>query len=210
MLRAFLKRLNQRCLESSNGERGLILDPEMEKAIQLVSKYANNDPNFKKGGKDYSLRKGLWIGGNFGSGKTQLIKTFKDAKKSFGVSVGFQTCVDMNMAFLKKDEFNNQVARFDGIKTFANKFDKTQRIFDDLGEEETQILDFGNKICIMSHILSERYKGFNQGTLTHITTNLSLEQIRKEYGGRIESRINEMFNVIILGSKADSPDYRKI
>lgn len=147
--------------------------------------------------------------GNFGSGKTQLMETYREMMKKAGINVGLQSCNDMNMRFLKKDEFTNKIASYDGIKIFTNKFDETERIFDDLGEEETTIMEYGNKICIMAHIISERYKGVKNGCITHITTNLSKRQISDVYGGRIESRINEMFNLIILGGKSDSKDYRK-
>jgi len=201
--------LNTLSLKNSRHKRSFVLDNETTKAVELISQYANNEIEFEKT-KNFSLNKGIWICGNFGSGKTQLLIAYKELKKLMNVNVGFQTCADMNMKFLKKDEFNNSIARFDGIKTFMNKFDTVERIFDDLGEEETNIMDFGNKVCIMAHILSERYKGLNNGVKTHITTNLSMEQISNTYGGRIESRISEMFNVITLGSKADSTDYRKV
>ena len=94
------------------------------------------------------------------------------------------------------------------LQTFQNKSDKVERIFDDLGEEETTVKHFGNKICIMGTILSERYKGFPD-VKTHITTNVSREQLPDLYGGRIDSRVYEMFNMILLGASSDSIDHRK-
>jgi len=204
---SFVKILNGYCLKNSHGKKGLILDNETEKAIELICQYFNREPEFEENG--YSFYKGLWLAGNFGTGKTQMLQAYRDLKKIKNETVGFQSCVDMNMKFVKKDEFTNQIARFDGIKVFANKFDTTERIFDDLGEEETTVLDFGNKVCIMAHIVSERYKGLKTGCITHITTNLTRGEISNIYGGRIESRINEMFNIINLGSSIDSVDYRK-
>ena len=205
----FIGRLNEHCLSSSNGLRGLILDKESEFVIEKVCQYLNNEKDFESE-EGFSLKKGLMIAGNFGSGKTQLMKTYKDVKSMLKMKVGFQSCVDMNMRFLKKDEFTNKTERFDGIKTFSNKFDSQERIFDDLGEEETTVLDYGNRVCVMAHILSERYKGLKEGCITHVTTNLTKEQIGKVYGGRIESRMFEMFNILNLGSTAESVDYRKI
>lgn len=138
-----------------------------------------------------------------------MMLAYQELRKYKGERVVFATCSEMNQKFLKHDEFNNQIARFTGIKHFANKYDKMERIFDDLGEEETTVIDYGNKICIMAHILSERYKGMHNGCITHITTNLTRSQISEVYGGRIESRINEMFNIINLGSSIDAKDYRK-
>jgi len=203
----FISILNGLCLENSKGKRGLILDTETENVIELICQYFNRESKFEDAG--YSFDKGLWLAGNFGTGKTQMLMAYKDLKKFNNETVGYQSCVDMNVKFIKKDEFTNQTQRFDGIKTFSNKFDTVERIFDDLGEEETTVMDFGNKVCIMAHIISERYKGLKNGCVTHITTNLTRKQITEIYGGRIESRINEMFNVIYLGKDINSTDYRK-
>ncbi len=147
----------------------LKVNSEMEKVINLIVQYANSDLSFEKN-DGFSLDKGLWICGNFGSGKTLLIEAYKEFMRRMNVNVGFQTCSDMNMRFIQKNEITGNIAKFDGIKTFSNRFDKVERIFDDLGEEETYVMDFGNKVCIMAHILSERYKGKIEGVKTHITT----------------------------------------
>lgn len=199
--------LNRMTIEASNGKRQLILDPETANAIEIICQYANQEPEFEKDGR--SFKKGLWICGNFGSGKTQIMKAYKELQQKLGKVVGLQTCGDMNARFLKRDEMNREPARYEGIKTFSNPFDQVERIFDDLGEEETTVVDYGNRISVMAHILNERYKGLTNGTITHVTTNLSMAQVQEKYGGRIESRISEMFNILKLGSKSTSPDYRK-
>jgi len=187
----------------SHGKQGLIMDSETENAINVICMYINKEVELEDLG--YSLHKGLWLCGNFGTGKTQMILAYREMIKD----CGFVSCNDMNMRFIKVDEFNGKVQRFEGIKHFANQRDMKEKIFDDLGEEETTVMDYGNKICVMAHIISERYKGLKDGCITHVTTNLSRSQISEIYGGRIESRMNEMFNVITIGSKIDSIDYRK-
>lgn len=199
--------LNRMTLEASHGKRKFMMDPETKEAIELVCQYANREPEYENSGRD--LNKGLWICGNFGSGKTQLIKAYRELKVAMGTKVGIQTCGSMNERFLKRDEMNRDPARYEGIKIFVNPTDKVERIFDDLGEEETTVVDFGNRISIMAHILNERYKWKQNGVITHITTNLTMDQVQDRYGGRIESRIAEVFNIMKLGSKSTSPDYRK-
>ena len=39
----------------------------------------------------------------------------------------------------------------------------------------------------------------SKGTITHITSNLTLSGIKKRYGPRVEDRFIEMFNIIELG-----------
>ena len=200
-----LEILNRMTMEESHGKRKLILDPETKNAIELICQYANQEPEYEKDGRD--LNKGLWICGNFGSGKTQLIKAYRELKGLMNTTVGIQTCGSMNERFMKRDETNREPARYQGIKAFTNPQDEVERIFDDLGEEEPTVVDFGNRISIMAHILNERYKFKLR---THVTTNLTMDQVQQTYGGRIESRIAETFNIIKLGSKTTSTDYRKL
>jgi len=204
----YIQVLNQLILERSGGVKGLVLNEEIKTAINLICQYLNHEPEFINN-EGFNFNKGLWLYGAFGSGKTQLIKAYRTSKKIlFRETVGFKTCVQMNEAFKRIDKFLNEPQRYNGIDAFANKFDTKERIFDDLGAEEITINDFGNKLCIMEHILSERSKGFPK-VKTHITTNLSMNQISSDYGGRIDSRSYEMFNFILLGKGVDSIDHRK-
>ena len=68
--------------------------------------------------------------------------------------------------------------------------------FDDLGTEQ-QIKHFGNDCNVMVEILITRYEEFiSNGSITHITTNLSASEIEKAYGNRVRSRLRQMFNLI--------------
>ena len=193
----------------SEGLNTLVINDEMKKAINVVCQYMNREPGFLDN-EGFKFRKGLWLYGRFGSGKTVLMLTYKRVRESlFKTKCGFKTCVEMNEAFLKMDVYINRIAGEDGIKTFKNRQDTIERIFDDLGEEEITINNFGNKYCVMGSILSERHKGFPK-VKTHITTNLRRDQVGELYGGRIDSRMYEMFNFILLGAKADSIDHRKL
>lgn len=195
------------CLSKSFGKTGFQFDKENEIVVELLCQYINKEIAFEKDGR--SLNKGIWLYGNFGSGKTLMMEAFLVMKKKCGDPIGIQTCNDINMRFTEVDKFTGKAQKFEAVKVFANKHDKVERIFDDLGEEEITLNDYGNKICLMAYILGERYKGFGNGVVTHITTNLTKEEVANDYGGRIESRTMEMFNFIKLGSSVDSIDYRK-
>lgn len=179
----------------------------MSSAINTVCEYLNNEPQFLD--KGFSFNKGLWIYGAFGSGKTNLMLAYRKARLILDKQiVGFKTCVQMNEVFTKIDTETNKQAGIISLNPYANRFDEKEKIFDDLGEEETTVVNYGNRFCVMQHILSERYKGY-PNVKTHITTNLTKSQISSDYGGRIDSRAYEMFNFIVLGSRVDSKDYRK-
>lgn len=121
---------------------------------------------------------------------------------------GFITCEDLAQRFRKYNHDLKKIGGYEAVKIFANKHDKVERIFDDIGEEK-EILDFGNRIDIVSYVFKEREKGIPNGVITHGTTNLSIPEIQERYDGRIESRIHTLFNVLYLGKNADSIDYRK-
>jgi len=189
--------------------RTLQINDETKRAINLICQYMNNEQQFLEN-EGFTFNKGLWLYGAFGSGKTVLMLTYREVKRIlFRETVGFKTCVQMNEAFLHFDKDAGKINGELGIQTFTNKHDKVERIFDDLGEEETTVQNFGNKFCVMGKILTERYKGF-PNTTTHITTNLSRTKLPEYYGGRVDSRVYEMFNLIVLGKSRDSIDHRKL
>ncbi len=209
----FLKTLNELHLESSNGKRGLVLDEETEKCVELICQYICREHRFEDSEHLFSFNKGILLMGNFGSGKTQIMRSYRITVNTIhgnSQKVGITSCESLNKAFLKKDEYTNQREGFAALEKYCSlPFTGKELIFDDLGSEETTIMDYGNKICVMAHVLSERYNLHNKGMITHLTTNENSKDIESKYGGRITSRIFEMFNVIKLGAKIDSVDYRK-
>lgn len=51
------------------------------------------------------------------------------------------------------------------------------------------------------------WRNYNQGTQTHITTNLSATEIEAFYGNRVRSRLREMFNRIAFPKDAPAKRY---
>jgi len=77
-------------------------------------------------------------------------------------------------------------------------------MFDDLGKETVanNIFIYG-KEEIFTRILETRYNQFiNKGIKTHITSNLSIHEIKKRYGLRLENRFYEMFNFLELNGES--------
>ena len=74
---------------------------------------------------------------------------------------------------------------------------------DDLGEEETALMNYGNRITPVIDLLSYRYCRM---LFTMVTTNLTPAQIRATYGDRIADRFNEM--MLILPYR--SPSFRTL
>ena len=206
----FISILNQLCLRNTHGKRGLILNDQLEEVLAFLIPYANREIE-KLEELGYSYNKGIYFAGNVGSGKTMLMEAYKLFLGTRGIKMGFHYCADMVKAFRNVDKFTNQQDAFAGIDKFANKFDELQRGFDDLGDEDATVNYYGDRIGVMTYILSARHKGIPQGlSKTHLTTNLSSKEIDERYGGRINSRLYEMFNIIQLGVGSDSIDNRKL
>ena len=211
----FLSRLNYQSLQNSFGKHGFELNEENTKVVELVCQYLNNEPEFEnnqdKNGVNYSLNRGLWIYGRCGSGKTEIVKAYRDLKKKlFQEAVGFKTCVDMNIAYQRIDVDTNKPEKLMGISKYLWNLNPSEKIFDDLGAEETTLKDYGNPFSVMPYIFGERHKGSKKRCITHVTTNLTPKQVGELYGDRIDSRSYEMFNMIVLGKNTESIDYRKI
>lgn len=137
------------------------------------------------------------------------MQAYADIKKRLGVRVGFIACNDLNVKYMENDPFTGKQKKYEGINSFTAKKSTAEWIFDDLGEEEVTINDYGNKISIMAYIFGERYKNRATGGLSHVTTNLDIDEVEHDYGGRIGSRTFEIFNMIKLGCTEQSVDYRK-
>lgn len=204
-----MERIDYYCLLNSDNKRNLILDKETLNAVNNISLYIARDKRFEKNG--FSLKKGLWIYGNFGSGKSQIMESYMDIKNFLKEKCTMTSCEDMNRKFLDVDKYSGKAQGYGGISKLASQYDiGVERIFDDLGEEEVSINNFGNKVSVMAYTLKERHKGRRNGVVTHITTNLTEKQVKEDYGERCYSRTKESFNFIPLGSKANSVDYRKM
>ena len=79
---------------------------------------------------------------------------------------------------------------------------------DDIGTEDVKV-NYGNRKSVIGDIIEQRYSIIekledpdniknNCGDLLHATTNLSSPQLVEYYGGRVTSRMREIFNFIEL------------
>ena len=81
-----------------------------------------------------------------------------------------------------------------------------ERLFflDDVGTEPREIRDFGNPDSVFNEVIFARYAGNHDDKKqfpTILTTNLTFEQMRTDYGERVFSRLTEMFDRLVVGGK---------
>lgn len=150
------------------------------------------------------LKKGLLIMGNYGNGKTSVMRALE---KSF---------IGTNIAF-KGYSANELVLMYEGCETPFAKADFTKRImhsgtryFDDVLTER-QANNYG-KANLLKDVIEERY---SRRLRTYISCNYpdhaigniekGLEQFGEKYGSRVYDRLFDMFNIVEFTGKS----YRK-
>lgn len=153
-------------------------DSENEKFLENIVNY------FFIGETTLDRNKGLMIRGSFGVGKTIILKIIQKMLQH-----------DKKFAY---NPANDVVAKYNigGDEAIAVYKQKKERLFDDFGAEEIG-KHFGNNVEVFQKIIYSRYDLLKyQHIRTHLTTNLSNEQIAEKYGERAYDRLKDMFNVI--------------
>lgn len=148
------------------------------------------------GNSEYNISKGLFIHGKTGTGKTVLANVFNIFNGVYNPPKNFRIM----------DASEIPIAFEIGGMLEVNRLLKGNCLLDDFGSERIEAVYYGTRAEPMKEFLIQRYKMFIQeGKLTHIITNFTMEYIKEMYGSRIESRFFEMFNDVVL----DGKDLRK-
>lgn len=140
------------------------------------------------------INKGLLISGPVGCGKTTLMNLMP---KSTRHKINYEMIPTRNIV----NNFNEV-----GFEVLEKYKDTKDYCFDDLGLEPTGC--HNTKDCnVMEEILLSRYDLFKtKNVKTHITTNLSVEELEARYGSQLIRGLGEMFNLI--GFAKSSKDKR--
>lgn len=190
----YLAHFSGKVLESQG--KSFVIDDANRPYIYFLTLYFSRDERVKKWLSsdnhrlinDFSFEKGLLLAGSYGLGKSLMLKAASNSHIP-GNRFGFTT--------------TNQTVQYyetEGPK-FLNSFFKGNRCFDDFGTE-SKAWHYGKQVDIFKTILEERYNHFLDGDCkTHLSTNLTIDEIGKRYGDRVESRLYEMFNIVILTGK---------
>lgn len=187
---------------------GFVIDDHNRAIVKLLCLYFSEDPEFEKDGR--KLSKGILLFGGVGVGKTHLLTLFRNNQKQ---SYQVVTCQDVEGLYAKNGPDTHPQTGAPGLRKFfgfvplqgTNMYGQEGLgyLFDDLGQEITNTKYFGTERNVMHEVLTQRYKN-NLHTATHLTTNLSGEQIKNLYGERVADRMVEMFNIISFNENAPS------
>lgn len=173
--------------------------------------YFSGDKRFEN--NDFKLNRGLLIFGGVGVGKTTLLQMFR---RNQAFSYRLISCRDIENEYgVDGPEAISRYTENYPVATNSNPFGALEigYCFDDLGTENAVTKHFGNSKNVMADIILNRYDRIKQMTepgktpdfrSTHITTNLSADELFNLYGTRVNDRIAEMFNLIKFDKDAKS------
>lgn len=144
---------------------------------------------------DYN--KGFCFYGDLGLGKSMTLQALRQYRN--GLVSRYES---------KKEDFRMKGTWLKAASELANIFsvdgqpalvkyttDEINLIIDELGREPRPAKYYGTELNVIQFVLQLRYD-HRRDSVTHITTNLKLEDIAQKYGAYIADRCLEMFNFI--------------
>lgn len=157
-----------------------------------------------------SIKKGLLIPGVYGCGKTWMMQLFsRQTRLSFEVvrakviSQEFLEATDKKIpeVYMRPYRCNWDEEQMPSDVNYPSDEVFNQKLLglciDDLGSEGVKN-SYGNKSNVIGDIIEARYAAGYTGVFLHGTTNLTADQLKEFYGGRVASRMKEIFNWIVL------------
>lgn len=175
--------------------RNFIVDESNKSFLDIFCKYFAQDPVFETQHKG-ELRKGLFVYGSNGTGKTSCFEIMQNVSKIYNIN---QVWISIVYTHKVVELFNlSESGKTDYV---IQNYSKGKCMFDDLGTEK-EASNYG-KENLFERIMELRYNQFlENGTKTFVTSNLSYEEIETRYGKRIKDRFYQMFNVLHLGGES--------
>ena len=159
-------------------------DATNEKFIENIVNY------FSTGETTLDRKKGLFVRGSIGVGKTSFLRLI-------------QKWLPQERKFMYNPA-NDVVSLFNanGDEALTVYKKKKERFFDDIGAEDMG-KNYGNSIEVFEKIFYSRYDILtDEGLRTHITSNLDNSRLLEKYGKRAVDRFKVMFNDVIWNSTA--------
>lgn len=147
-----------------------------------------------------NLKKGIYIAGNTGSGKSWCLEVMAAYAMVYDIRV---TIGEIEKRCLYWGNVRTDTV-CDSYTTEGTleRFQKMNIVgFQDLGAEPTESMYMGNRMNVMRQILE--YRGDRTDLITLITSNLPMyhKMLIERYNDRVASRLNEMCNYFVIKGK---------
>lgn len=159
-----------------------VLTDEVKNNLSAVGDFLTNETRFY----------GLFLPGSIGNGKTTMLKAIRDLLVYLVEHDKIRYCEgDKYPRFVSGREMANTAKNPEDFRSLK---DTKYLLIDDLCEEPTEVVCYGNCIYPFIELLEYRYENLLP---TFISSNFSAVDIEEKYGNqRIADRMKEMFKII--------------
>lgn len=173
------------------------VDEDNDGTIKMIKLWLLRDERFETlhPEKNYCLNKGIILHGNYGTGKTKLMQVVQRTAYLLQSPLQFKR-FNMRELCQKYQSEGGTVLNPDNKHWFVDEFGLVKE--DDPRE---RVNSYGNKVLLGDELIGVRYDRFQMGFLTHMTTNLTYQQMNDYYSPRTISRLHEMCNFLPLDGK---------
>ncbi len=139
----------------------------------------------------YNPRKGLWLCGSIGTGKSTMLLIIKEFCKLVRPS---ENGWPYSYKIIRATELCKEFAQrgYEGLEQYV---ESNRLAIDEVGAENLSVAHYGMTENVIQYILQHRYDRRHQA-FTHVSTNLTEENLRQMYGDRIYDRCRELFNIV--------------
>jgi DNA replication protein DnaC len=156
-----------------------------------------------EGTNKMNFNKGILFKGHTGRGKTFLFRVFSEFVKIDNVKFsqnGKDYPVSPRIVNARQISGEYQDPDTGGYRVIEKYSNMSCLVIDDIGSEQVESNNYGNKINVISEIISKREEN---SMLTFGTTNLNRMDSKGIYDDRTISRMNSLFNVININHDID-------
>lgn len=138
--------------------------------------------------------KGLWLHGSLGRGKTLCMLALRQYMNSvFDRHPVMRDDHRLKAWFKSASELANYYSA--GGQEALMPFVGNNLVIDELGREPCPASSYGTKLNVLQFVLQLRYDR-RRTAVTHVTTNLALNDVVARYGDHVADRCLEMFNFV--------------
>ena len=175
-LYAFYKR------EVEKRKNEFVFTEEIKKNLSVVGDFLTTETRFY----------GLFLPGSIGNGKTTMLKAIRDLLVYLADTNQIRFCEgDKYPRFISAREMANVAKTPTDFRALK---DTRYLLIDDLCEEPTEVVSFGNSIYPFTELIEYRYENLLP---TFISSNFGAADISDKYGNqRIGNRMKEMFKIV--------------
>ena len=146
------------------------------------------------------LKKGIYIAGNTGTGKSWCLEVMAAYAMAFGFVITLGE-TEKRMLYWDNVRADDICEEYAANGTFQNY--KTRKIYgiQDLGSEPAESVYMGNRIEVLRQLLE--YRGDRTDQVTLFTSNLPMNHkiLVDRYGDRVSSRLSAMCNYFEIRGK---------